>query len=76
MRPILVLNPRHDDAFEAAARGLAQNGLETPEALQEALRRTYPQALVRPRELSGEQVVIWYVYRDGHWVNGAVAQEE
>jgi hypothetical protein len=40
----------------------------TAPALEAALRLTYPNARVRRRELSGEAVEIWYVYREGHWI--------
>ena len=40
---------------------------ESAGALQAALRVRYPDAVVRARELSGEFLEIWYVYRDGHW---------
>jgi len=36
--------------------------------LELRLRRSYPDAVVRPRDLSNEPYVVWYVYRDGHWV--------
>ena len=45
-----------------------ENGSVGPSLLQDHLRRRWPRALVRPRELAGEQAQIWYVYRDGHWV--------
>ncbi len=68
MRPaILVLNPRDDADFTAAAERLAAE-VEQPDDLARALRALYPAALVRPRSLSGERVPIWYVYRDGSWV--------
>lgn len=36
----------------------------TPERLQSALREIYPKALVRRRELSGEPMPTWYIFRD------------
>jgi hypothetical protein len=42
-----------------------------PEELEAMLRDSYPRAVVRPRALSGETLVVWYVYRDGHWVSSA-----
>ena len=65
-RPVLVLNPATDGPFEARARELA-TGNRTPGELQEALRADYPQAVVRSRDLAGEDET-WYVYRDGRWV--------
>ncbi len=67
-RPTLVLNPPDDDAFRASAEGLLEDGVGDPADLQARLRERWPDALVRPRELAGEQAQIWYVYRDGHWV--------
>ncbi len=32
------------------------------------MRPEYPSVTVRPRNLSDEALVLWYVYRDGHWV--------
>jgi hypothetical protein len=65
---MLVLNPPDDDAFRGTALDLLGDGVEEPSALETALRRTYPNAVVRPRELAGERTEIWYVYRDGRWV--------
>ena len=39
-----------------------------PLALQAALRRHYPRVAVHPRDLTGEPLTVWYVYREGHWV--------
>ena len=69
-RPILVLNPRHDGAFADAAQTLLDHDAPSLEALQSSLRQTYPNAVVRARELSGETIVAWYVFREGHWING------
>jgi hypothetical protein len=66
--PTLVLNPDDDEQFAAAALGLVMQGARTASRLQAALRRTYPAALVRRRELSGEAIEVWYVYREGHWI--------
>ena len=68
LRPTLVLNPPDDEDFRSAAGTAIENGSVRPSLLQDHLRRRWPCALVRPRELAGEQAQIWYVYRDGHWV--------
>ncbi|HEU0244699.1 MAG TPA: hypothetical protein VFQ75_12400 [Candidatus Limnocylindrales bacterium] len=66
MRPTLVLNPRHDAAFGAAATALVDEaGL--PSDLELLLRADFPRAVVRARDLSGEAGAVWYVYRDGRW---------
>jgi len=67
-RPTLVLNPPDDEEFRSAALDLVEDGADTPTALEAGLRRRYPRALVRPRDLAGERSSIWYVYRDGRWV--------
>ena len=64
----LVLNPPDDDAFRRMALALVHDGAEDPGTLEAGLRRRYPDAVVRPRELAGERAQIWYVYRDGRWV--------
>jgi hypothetical protein len=68
MLPVLVLNPADDAAFASSARAAVDAYPGGPLALQDALRRRYPSAVVHPRELTGEPRVVWYVYRDGHWV--------
>ena len=67
-RPTLVLNPPDDRAFEAFVTSTMDEAIEGPDQLQVALRRRYPRSIVRRRDLAGERVQIWYVYRDGHWV--------
>jgi hypothetical protein len=67
-RPTLILNPADDDTFRRSAEQLVEDGIDVPAILEEALRRRWPSALVRPRELAGERLPVWYVYRDGHWV--------
>jgi hypothetical protein len=67
MAPSFVINPRSDDAFVATVEGEGA-GATSATALEERLRETYPKAVVRPRQLAGEQSQVWYVYRDGHWV--------
>ena len=69
MSTTLVVNPRDDAPFVALAERLAADGVRTPDELQARLRQEYPDAVVRARELDGEAVTIWYVYRDGHWVS-------
>jgi hypothetical protein len=66
-RPTLVTNPADDVAFRDAAETALQEGQSVTE-LQAILRAAYPLAVVRARDLAGERPVVWYVYRDGHWV--------
>ena len=68
VRPVLILNPRDDHEFVDRARSASATGVGDPAALEDALRGWYPAIVVRPRELSSEPVVVWYVYRDGHWI--------
>ena len=67
IRPNLVTNPADDRAFQEVAEAALLEGQSVAE-LQRSLRRTYPRAVVRARDLAGERPVVWYVYRDGHWV--------
>ncbi len=68
MRPMLITNPADDPAFrdfvETSLDGLVDTTLS-----QTILRTRYPDAVVRPRDLSGVQLTVWYVYRDGRWVS-------
>jgi hypothetical protein len=67
--PVLILNPADDAAFAASARAAVDSDAGGPQALQAALQRRYPRVAVRPRDLTGEPMTVWYVYRDGHWVS-------
>lgn len=67
VRPILILNPRSDSEFVAIANALVHDGVTTAERFQERLRERFSRAVVHERELSGESLVVWYVYRDGRW---------
>lgn len=68
-RPILVVNPADDDVFGLFAEVLVDDGASSAPELERRLRPTYASAVVHARELSSEPFVIWYVYRDGRWVN-------
>jgi hypothetical protein len=76
MPTTIVVNPRDDTPFVAMAERLVAGGARSPGELQQQLRREYPEAVVRARELDGEAFTIWYVYRDGHWVSGSAVQSE
>jgi len=65
---VIIVNPASDSELAEIARGLVAEGDWTPETLQANLRLTYPKVVVHRRELSGEQVDIYYVYRDGRWI--------
>ena len=69
-RPLLILNPRHDEAFVSLAERVVAEGEPSPVTLETQLREKYPKAIVRVRDLSSEAGLVWYVYRDGRWVNG------
>jgi hypothetical protein len=64
---MLVLNPADDREFEAFVASV-HDPVAGSDVLEHGLRRRYPHAIVRPRDLSGESVSVWYVYRDGHWI--------
>jgi hypothetical protein len=68
-RPFLVVNPSDDEVFLDYAQVLINHGVTSTSELERRLRPLYARAVVHARELSSEQVVIWYVYRDGRWVN-------
>jgi hypothetical protein len=66
--PALFLNPADDSAFVGEVERSMEDGIEEAADLELRLRRSYPNAVVRPRGLANEPFVVWYVYRDGHWV--------
>lgn len=67
-RPVVVRNPSKDNDFTELIDALLAERVLDMDRFQERLRERYPRALVRPRDLSGERVAVWYVYREGHWV--------
>lgn len=73
-RPILLPNPVGDRGFVDYVTEVASD-VDAPEELQKRLRVKYPAAIVRLRDIDGEQGVTWYVYRDGRWVTGPGQQE-
>jgi hypothetical protein len=70
-KPTLVANPAADEVFAGFAQLLVDHGARSVEELERRLRTSYPQAVVHARELAGEGILIWYVYRDGHWVGSS-----
>jgi hypothetical protein len=66
----LFLNPRSDRVFVDHANQLVRDGKHSPTALESALRARYPAAAVRPSQVSSGPNGIWYIYRDGRWVDG------
>ena len=66
--PALVTNPGSDRELRELADRLVQEGATTPAALASRLRDRYPRIVVRQRDLSHEELVVWYVYREGSWV--------
>ena len=66
--PALFLNPADDRAFVGEVERLMESGATEAAELERRLRTSYPSAVVRPRDLANEPFVVWYVYRDGHWV--------
>jgi hypothetical protein len=68
LRPILLVNPRTDTAFDTLAREtLEASSEDDPAAFEQRLRERYPDATVHVRALANEPTVVWYLYRDGHW---------
>lgn len=68
--PTVIINPRDDLPFSEMVDRSLLTGVESPDALERLLRDDYPLAVVRRRELAGEQVEVWYIYREGRWVSG------
>ena len=66
--PVIVANPAGDHEFRAFIEASLPSVGGRADDLEALLRTRYPQALVRPRELAAERTVVWYVYRDGHWI--------
>jgi hypothetical protein len=74
--PILVTNPVDDEVFGRFARMLVEDGVTTVGELEGRLRVVYPDVVVHARELAGEQLVVWYVYREGRWVRSRTSDTE
>lgn len=66
-RQHLITNPADDDEFHHFALSLRALRLERAD-FEIALQRRYAAATVHERVLSDEPWLVWYVYRDGHWV--------
>jgi hypothetical protein len=69
MRPRLVVNPSSDAVFVAYAQLIADHGVTSAAEFEQRLRPVFPRAVVHARLLSGEPILILYVYRDGQWVH-------
>lgn len=69
-RPIVIANPVNDRQFRTVIDGYLVAGGRQPDELEAALRTRWPHAVVRRRELTGERTVVWYAYREGHWIGG------
>jgi hypothetical protein len=63
-RPRLVCLPSSDGEFRRIVEQAVTGEIRAPWQLERELRAFYPLARVRSRELSGEQGITWYVYRD------------
>ncbi|MFL5673759.1 MAG: hypothetical protein ACJ779_02025 [Chloroflexota bacterium] len=70
MPPTLVTNPADDETFAKVAARFVADGIDGIDEFERRLREVYPSAAVHARLLSGETVIIWYVYRDGRWTGG------
>ncbi len=70
-RPVLFLNPADDQAFPRSVNDAMVEPSIGAAELQRRLRREFPRAVVRPRDLASERLAVWYVYRDGRWVGGS-----
>ncbi len=68
LKPTLVVNPTDDGLFAEFAQVLVDDGTVTIGEFERRLRAVYPRAAVHARLLAGEPALIWYVYREGRWV--------
>ena len=66
--PLLIINPRGDEAFVAFVRDELRAGTSSAAAFETRLRSRYPLASVRERGLAGEARATWYIYREGRWI--------
>jgi hypothetical protein len=71
----LITNPADDDGFRHFALSLCGLRLERAD-FESALQRRYAAATVHERVLSDEPWLVWYVYRDGHWVGRSYREGE
>jgi PAS domain-containing protein len=68
----IITIPTTDQAFALMATQLhATADGQGPAGLETRLRRVFPRAVVRSREIAGEAPA-WYVYRDGGWRSSMV----
>ena len=68
-RPTLVVNPATDGVFAAFVQLVVDDDAPSIADFERRVQALYPAAMVHARELADEPVLIWYVYRDGHWVS-------
>lgn len=63
----VITIPTNDSAFARITDRLVGAAItRSPVELEQRLRRLFPRAVVRSRDISGEAPA-WYVYRDGGW---------
>jgi PAS domain-containing protein len=65
-QPDILTIPSSDTAFRRQVERLRDAAIGTPEEFEVRLRRLFPRAVVRRRDIVGEPPA-WYVYRDGSW---------
>jgi hypothetical protein len=64
----LLINPPSDDRFRAFVGATFAAVGEDVRRFEDRLRTRYPRAVIHPRSLADEPWLVWYVYREGHWV--------
>src|SRR5215210_1561509 len=68
----IITIPTNDLAFSQIVNRLHTSAeATTPAVLEARLRKVFPRAVVRARDLTGEPPA-WYVYRDGAWTSSLV----
>ena len=67
----IVTIPSTDDTFARTAAEAVDVAKGSPRTFETTLRRHYPAAIVRRRDISDEYETVWYVYRDGWALHGS-----
>jgi hypothetical protein len=67
----IVTIPSADVTFARTAAEAVDVARGSPRTFETMLRRHYPAAIVRRRDISDEFETVWYVYRDGWALHGA-----
>jgi hypothetical protein len=75
LKPTLVVNPADDGLFAEFAQIIVEDDTMTIAEFERHLRAVYPRAAVHARLLAAEPGLIWYVYREGRWVDPGIGAQ-